>query len=75
MMGSGYCGVFGVGGGALMMIVGLLLIGLFLYFVLNKKSIGVSNDPDSNALEQAKIRLARGEITIEEFEQIKKHID
>ncbi|MCQ6274550.1 SHOCT domain-containing protein [Bacillus sp. V3B] len=82
MMGPGYghYGGFGMGGGSFMMIVVILIIGIFVYMVLNKQNTGNGNNkisqptPNSEAIEIVKSRFARGEITVEEFEQIKKKL-
>lgn len=82
MMGPGFgnYGGFGMGGGSLMMLLGFLVIGLLFYLAFNKQNNGAGNYPvsrpaiSSEALELAKSRLARGEITLEEFEQIKKNL-
>lgn len=75
--GFGYYGGFGMGGGSFMMILVLLAIGLLVYFAFNRQqreSWNVSAAPNTNALELAKTRLARGEISLEEFEQIKNKL-
>ena len=57
-----------------MMFIGLILIGLVIYLLFNQK--GTDDDPKTeqtiDPLEIAKVRLARGEITIEDYEMIKK---
>ena len=73
----GYYGGFGMGGGSFMMILVLLAIGLLVYFAINRQhreSWHVSAAPNTNALELAKSRLARGEISLVEFEQIKNKL-
>lgn len=79
MMGFGHgIGMFGMGGGSIMMILVVLLIGYLFYLGMNNQKIGIQNRSQqvtsSNALEIAKSRLAQGEISFEEFEQIKKNI-
>ena len=83
MMGQGYgFGGFGVmGGGSLMMILLIAAIGFLFYLALKKptpdhKDVNFKAQPtvDSEALKIAKNRLASGEITVEEFEQIKKNL-
>ncbi|MCM3365029.1 SHOCT domain-containing protein [Niallia sp. Sow4_A1] len=80
MMGPGYFGGFGMGGGSFMMIIVILVIGVLLYLAYNHKNTGNGNmmavQPAHNleAFEIAKSRLASGEITVEEFEQIKKYL-
>ena len=78
MIGPGYFGGFGMGGGSLMMLVVFLAIGYLLYLAFNQNrgnSQTLSRQSrSSEALELAKGRLARGEITVEEFEQIKTNL-
>jgi putative membrane protein len=83
MMGNGFgIGGFGMmGGGSLMMVILLVLIGLLFYLALNKSTpvqkdanIPVQQAIHSEALNIAKMRLANGEITIEEFDQIKNNL-
>ena len=49
----------------------LLIIGIVLYFIFGKKH---KTKHSKSALDMAKERYAKGEITKEEFEQIKKDI-
>ncbi|MGN7300407.1 SHOCT domain-containing protein [Ferdinandcohnia sp. SAFN-114] len=79
MMGLGHgFGMFGMGGGTIMMILVVLLIGYLFFLGMNNQKIGIQNGnqqvTSSNALDIAKSRLAQGEISFEEFEQIKKNI-
>ncbi|CQR47318.1 hypothetical protein BN1058_01627 [Paraliobacillus sp. PM-2] len=80
MMGIGHgSGMFGYGGGLFMMIVIILLVGYLVYLGVNRQQVSNHNNrneqqTDSDALGIAKTRLARGEISFEEFEQIKEHI-
>ncbi|WP_182200965.1 SHOCT domain-containing protein [Paraliobacillus salinarum] len=79
MMGIGHgSGMFGFGGGSFMMIVIILLVGYLIYLGVNNQQSSTQNRNDqqnnSDALEIAKSRLARGEITAEEYEQIKQQI-
>ena len=79
MMGLGHgFGMFGFGGGSFMMILVFLLIGYLVYLGVNGQNRGVDSKTtlaaSSNAIEIAKSRLAKGEISFEEFEQIKKNI-
>ena len=79
MMGLGHgFGMFGFGGGSFMMILVVLLIGYLVYLGINSQNTGAVNrsqpEESSNAIEIAKSRLAKGEISFEEFEQIKKNI-
>ena len=76
MMGHGFYS--GFGGGSMMMLIGFIIIGVLLYLALNKQSTSNGNIaaippvPSSEALEIAKTRFARGEITVEQFEEIKQ---
>lgn len=84
MMGRGYSsGGFGLmGGGSLLIILILVVIGLVIYFAMKKNTNGNKKDAsfissqktESTALDIAKSRLAKGEISLEEFEQIKKNL-
>jgi putative membrane protein len=58
------------------MLIGLILIGLIIYLFFNQKGSEVVSKTSHtiDALEIAKERLARGEITVEEYEMIKKTI-
>jgi len=49
----------------------LLIIGIVLYFIFGKK---YKTKHSKSALDIAKERYAKGEVTKEEFEQIKKDI-
>jgi putative membrane protein len=59
-----------------MMIIGLLLFVFVIYllFKQNGASVDVKTSDVKDALEIAKVRLAKGEINVEEFEMIKKSI-
>lgn len=59
-----------------MMLIGLLLLGLLIYMLFTKEHTGVVSQTmqSIDAIVIAKKRLASGEITIEEFELIKKVI-
>ncbi|WP_019413256.1 SHOCT domain-containing protein [Paenisporosarcina sp. TG20] len=74
----GYGMGYGMGGGVLMWIVLLVIIGFVVYyFAKNKNANGLNSSqqvPGPDAMEIAKIRLAKGEISSEEFEDIKKNI-
>lgn len=74
----GYGMGYGMGGGVLMWIVLLVIIGFVVYyFAKNKNANGFNSSQQvqgPDAMEIAKIRLAKGEISSEEFEDIKKNI-
>lgn len=76
MIGPGY-GFGAIGCGSVAIFIGILLIGLFFYFISkNKKKpiepIRINSGQD--AMELLKVRLARGEITPEEYQAIKDTI-
>lgn len=59
-----------------MMLIGLLLVVLVIYLLFNQRptnSISKTSET-KDPLEIAKVRLAKGEISIEEFETIKRSI-
>ncbi|HOO70200.1 MAG TPA: SHOCT domain-containing protein [Spirochaetota bacterium] len=69
----GFGGHFGFGGGIFMWIITIALLGALVYFgVRSLKNSGSSaeNDP----LKILKSRYARGEITKDEFESMKKDL-
>lgn len=82
MMGQGFGGFGGfgmMGSGSLMMILILVAIGFLIYLALNKQnpnkdSFISPSATNTEALKIAKLRLANGEISVEEFEQIKKNL-
>lgn len=59
-----------------MMLIGLLLIGFIIYMLFNQKQTDIISKTNQSieAIEIAKTRLVSGEITIEEFEIVKKAI-
>ncbi|MBT2570096.1 SHOCT domain-containing protein [Planococcus sp. ISL-110] len=78
MMGPGW----GMGGGFLVWIVLIAVVGFGIYYVV-KNNINNNNnnnfnrsqkDASADAMEIAKERFAKGEITTEEFEEIKKNL-
>lgn len=65
-----------------MMIILFLIIGFLLYTVFNKQGNGgtMSDIPQhtkasTGGIETAKVRLSKGEITVDEFEQIKNNLN
>lgn len=86
MMGRGFGGFGGygmMGGSSFMMILVIAAVGFLIYLALNKNkqtsnqkdaNLSPQNNVESEALNMAKTRLAKGEITVEEFEQIKKNL-
>lgn len=59
-----------------MMFLGFLLIGLIIYLLYSPKHTGAASKIAQNieAIVIGKTRLTNGEITIEEFEMIRKAI-
>lgn len=69
MMGPGFAAA---GCGPIGLLIGLLLIGLLIYLLKNRKKSDGSNLTDSSkAMEQLKMRLAQGDITPEEYQKMK----
>jgi len=63
------------GCGPIVFFIGFLLIGfLFFYLLKNKKKSNESYRPDSGhgTMDQLEMRLARGEITTEEYQRVKE---
>jgi Predicted membrane protein len=70
---NGYgCGILG-GGGFWMIFIGLLVIGLIVYLIykLSKKEKAVPSNPINESLRILDLRLAKGEISEEEYKSIK----
>jgi putative membrane protein len=64
---------FGYGGGIFMMFLFAIVIGLIIYFIItNTKSNRYTGGFSETSLEIIKERFAKGEITEEEFEKMKK---
>ena len=73
MEGWGQMMNFGYGGGMLMMFIFAIVIGLIIYFIItNTKSNRYSGGFSETSLDILKERFAKGEITEEEFEKMKK---
>ena len=74
MMGPGFG--YGFGGCGLFVFIGILALGFFIYFILKgQKKQGLENHTaESKALDLLNERLARGEISPEEYQEIKKAI-
>ncbi|MEN6373525.1 MAG: SHOCT domain-containing protein [Smithella sp.] len=81
MMGGGdrsgnYGCVFGYGyGGMFMWIIFLILVGLLIYFIVRNLKTKGSTMPGESPVDILKRRYAKGEITKEEYEKIKKDIE
>lgn len=71
MMGPGFAAA---GCGPIGWFIGLLLVGFLIYLLLkNKKGPAQPNRSDSSdAMEQLKMRLAQGQITLEEYQKMKE---
>ena len=64
---------FGYGGGIFMMFIFAVVIGLIIYFIItNTKSNRYTGGFSETSLDIIKERFAKGEITEEEFEKMKK---
>lgn len=77
MMGPGWGMGWGMGGGTWLIAGSLILIGFAIYYFLKNNNNGFNRsqkDSGTDAMEIAKKRLAGGEITNAEFEEIKKRI-
>ena len=75
MMGPGW----GMGGGSwlIAVLVLVVIIGFAIYYFMKNNNNGFNSsqkDSGTDAMEIAKKRLARGEITNAEFEEIKKRL-
>lgn len=75
-MGPGWGMGWGMGGGSWLIAGLVVLIGFAIYYFLkNNNGFNRSQkDSGTDAMEIAKRRLARGEITNAEFEEIKKRL-
>lgn len=61
-------------GGIIMWIIFLIIIGVIIYFIINRGKF-IKREEDETALEIIKKRYARGEITKEEYERMKKDLE
>jgi putative membrane protein len=75
--GWGHYGHYGIRnlwyGGIIMWLIFLIIIGVIIYFIINRDKL-VKREGDETPLEILKKRYAKGEITKEEFEKLKKDI-
>ena len=58
-----------------MWIIFLILVGLLIYFIIQTKKTNGPATPSENPIEILKKRYAKGEITREEYEKMKKDIE
>ena len=86
--GKGYLGPHGPGGwgpmmhygfgygGMFMWIIFLIVIGLLIYFIVQaQKTKGQTPTQNESPLDILKMRYAKGEITREEYERMKKDLE
>ncbi|SES26323.1 SHOCT domain-containing protein [Salipaludibacillus aurantiacus] len=66
-------GFFGFGFFTLLLIIAV--IALIIWMVIPKKSTGTFNNSGENSLEILKKRLAKGEISEEEYERLKRKLE
>jgi len=72
-----YCGwIYGYGG-LIMWIIFLVAIGILVYFLVRGQGnqANIKNIFSESPIDIAKKRYARGEITREEFEQLKRELE
>ena len=83
MMGPGWGMGWGMGGGFWVLIILVVIVGFGIYYLVKNNNNNKNNNNDfsrsqkdssADAMEIAKNRLAKGEITTEEFEEIKKKL-
>lgn len=66
--GMGYGGVF-------MWLIGIIVVGLVVYFLVGETGLRGETKDEDEALRILKKRFARGEITREEYEEMKKKLE
>lgn len=67
---------YGYGGGIFMWILFLIIIGLLVYFVIQAtKTKGQTTTHNESPLDILKKRYAKGEITKEDFDRMKKDLE
>ncbi|MDN3451744.1 SHOCT domain-containing protein [Planococcus sp. APC 3906] len=76
MMGPGWG--MGLGGGFLVLIIIIVIAGFGIYYIVKNNNNNDFNrsqkDSSGDAMEIAKKRFAKGEISTEEFEEIKRNL-
>ncbi|MGB3342093.1 MAG: SHOCT domain-containing protein [bacterium] len=65
---------YGIGGFAWPLIILVVLVGVAIYFIKNREKLKQDNGEDS-ALEILKTRYAKGEITKQQYEEMKKDLN
>ena len=74
--GWGHMMNFGYGGGVFMWIIFLIVVGLLAYFIIEAiKSKSDTSSSRETPIEILKKRYAKGEITKEEFDKMKKDLE
>jgi len=61
-------------GGVIMLIILLILVGVVIYFIVSKQKT-VKREDEGTPLEILKKRYAKGEISKQEFEKMKKDLE
>lgn len=61
-------------GGVIMWIILLILIGVVIYFVINRQKL-IKREDEETPLEILKKRYAKGEISKQEFEKMKRDLE
>ena len=61
-------------GGVIMWIILLVLIGVVIYFVLNRQKL-IKREDEETPFEILKKRYAKGEITKQEYDRMKKDLE
>jgi len=61
-------------GGVFMWLILLILIGVVIYFVINRQKL-IKREDEETPLEILKKRYAKGEISKQEFEKMKKDLE
>ena len=77
MRGWGHMMGYGNNGGIFMWLIWIIILGVIVYFIFNRSEItGKRGDPATERPEDIiKRRYAKGEISKEEFERLKKDIE
>lgn len=69
--GHGYSGI----GGILMWLIPIVLVGILVYSLVHRNDSARRDDPRETPLEILKKRYAKGEISREEFERMRREIN